>query len=540
MYNKDKKWITATIIIFIFVPSLFYAGDELLVFDSDDIPDQLNTAVDITDIEINKIPNDLDQVASLNTDIDIFRSNAYSPTIKPPVHPTLIEPPIPEKSAKPDDHRFAVPISAHYSFANRSFDNDDSKTTLSNLIFNKDFTIQDIFLLSKLSIDGKVSNSVGGSVGPNRGAAPLLGNQLFGAFSDDFFTTLLAPVKVNIDTEHRELAVDASFMYRFNISDWERVNGAVGFTVPLKSRLHLMQVKLVGGQIRSLATDGLLDTLQFRAFFQEFASVDDFFERGVLEPKGLQFEQRQRKNGFGDITGFVLLDFAGFSDCLDGMQVGMNLVVPSGGRPDPDTVWDLVLGNGGFFQIDLFAHSLIKTRWNFLNPTLRIVGQLGTHRSICRRVPKQKTNAKNAVINTIPDLIAPVFEMFRADPFSEFDTSVLHFADQAVKTRTRLGHKVILGFGNYFYNVFDLPFRFGLLYEFMHKGKDDVEVKDAKGTFNTDLLEQRSKQRAHTLGWDLTYKFENSVEVNVGSQHVVGGKNMPRNHEIFASVVAIF
>lgn len=148
------------------------------------------------------------------------------------------------------------------------------------------------------------------------------------------------------------------------------------------------------------------------------------------------------------------------------------------------------------------------------------------------------------LINTLTDLIAPagLKDRFFVDAFTEFETSVLYFADQAVTTRTRLGHKVIVGFGNYVHNLFCCPFRLGVLYEFMYKGKDDVEVKcdGVEGTFNTCLLEERTKQHAHTIVWDLSYKFDDCLEVNFGSSHVVAGKNVPRNYEIFASMVAVF
>lgn len=313
-------------------------------------------------------------------------------------------------------NRFAVPISAHYSFANRSFDDNNSKNSLSNLIFNKGFTIQDIFLFSKLSAQGKLSEAMAvGSLGLARGNAPFaarMANQPdgpFGAYADDFYTTLLAPVNVTIDAEHRELAVDASFIYQFNISDWENVNGAVGFTVPIESRLHLMKLRLIGGKIHSGALSNLgrvdiqrlqFDTQQFREFFSEFSSLNNFFERGILEPKGLTFDCRQRKTGFGDITAFGLLDFAGYSDYLDGMQVGVDLVFPSGGKPNPDTVWDLVLGNGGFFQADVFAHALFRTESKFLNPTLCLVGEFSASRSIRRRVPKQKKKCPSCTSTT--------------------------------------------------------------------------------------------------------------------------------------------
>jgi len=448
--------------------------------------------------------------------------------------------------------QFFVPISAHYSFANRSFDNENNKVSLANLIFNQDFTIKDIYLFSKLSGEGKISNSMAnGSLGSERGSVTLE-TQPFGAFQDDFFTTLLAPTQVVIDAEQREFVADASFIYRFAPDRWERAYGVVGVTIPFKNRLHIMDCKFVGGALRSSAQDSGLDVM-LQNFFQEFTGIKDFFESGILEPKGLIFESRQRRTGVGDISLFSLVDFAAVSKHLDGMQVGINLVLPAGGKPNPDTVWDLVLGNGGAFQVELFSNVLFRTDYPAFNPNVRLIGQFSAPFTSKRRVPKCKQQEAGrvsltpALARSIELVVPQAFRTgFFIDDFAEFDTTVLELADQSVRTRTRFGSRVTVGVGNYFYNVFKLGFRLGLLYEFMYKSKDKVSIKTddctgcIPGTFNTNLLESRTKQQAHVIAWELAYKFDNLVELNMGSQHPIAGRNIPRNHEIFVSLTAMF
>jgi len=450
------------------------------------------------------------------------------------------------------DKQFAVPMSVHYSFANRSFDDENNKASLANLIFNQDFAIRDIYLFSKLSSEGKISNSMAnGSLGPERGSVTL-DTQPFGAFQDDFFTTLLAPTQVVIDAEQREFIADASFIYRFAPDRWQRAYGLVGVTIPFKNRLHIIDCKFVGGALRSSAQDSGLDVM-LRNFFQEFTGMKDFFESGILAPKGLTFENRQRRTGVGDISLFSLVDFAAVSNHLDGMQMGINLVLPAGGKPNPDTVWDLVLGNGGAFQVEFFSNVLFRTDYPAFNPNVRLVGQFSVPFSSRRRVPKCKQQEAErvpltpALARSIELIIPQAFQTgFFIDDFAEFDTTVLELADQAVRTRTRFGPRVIVGVGNYFYNVFKLGFRLGLLYEFMYKGKDRVCIKTddrtgcVPGIFNINLLESRTKQQAHVLAWELAYKFDNLVELNMGSQHSIAGRNIPRNHEIFVSLTVAF
>jgi len=483
----------------------------------------------------------------------------YQPKVQALIRQPYIEQPISQQEKEClvsdddcTDKQFAVPISVHYSFANRSFNNCNDKSSLANLIFNQDFTIQDIYLFSRLSNNGKISNSMAnGSLGPKRGMVTLA-NEGFGAFQDDFFTTLLAPTQVVIDAEQREFVADASFIYRFDSDRWQRAYGVVGFTIPFKSRLHVMDCSFVGGALRSSAEDPGLDVM-LRDFFQQVTGMKDFFLSGILAPKGITFEGRQRKTGVGDISLFSFIDFAAVSHCLDGMQMGINFVLPAGGKPNPNTVWDLVLGNGGAFQVELFANTLFRTDWAPFNPNIRLVGQFSVPFTSRRRVPKckQQTGGRMSLTPVLArsiELIVPeAFQTgFFIDDFELFDTTVLELADQAVRTRTRYGPRLIFGLGNYFYNVFKLGFRLGLLYEFMYKSKDSVCLKPDKcaacdpGTFNTKLLESRTKQQAHSLAWELAYKFDNLVELTMGSQHLIAGRNIPRNHEFFASLTAVF
>lgn len=88
--------------------------------------------------------------------------------------------------------------------------------------------------------------------------------------------------------------------------------------------------------------------------------------------------------------------------------------------------------------------------------------------------------------------------------------------------------------------MFNLGFRLGVLYQYMHKQKDSVTVKNTASLFDTNLLEVRTDRRVHMIGWDLSYKFKNMVELNFGSEHTVAGRNVVQHHEVFASVVAVF
>ncbi len=151
-------------------------------------------------------------------------------------------------------------------------------------------------------------------------------------------------------------------------------------------------------------------------------------------------------------------------------------------------VLQVVLGNGGAFQAEFFVHALFNSPSRTFNPTIRVIGQVSAPFTSRERIPKIKKLESQTEI-PIPDLIVPIqaFQQYCVEPFSESDTTVLHFADQAVSTHRKLGSQVLIG-----------------------------------------------------IGWDLSYKFNNMVELNIGSEHAIAGKNVPKHHEVFASVVAVF
>lgn len=447
------------------------------------------------------------------------------------------------------EKRWAVPISLTGVLAYKGFNNKGCCTSLADVIFGKEFTFKDISLFSKLCDDNKVRIDNVDPRAPERGATPVTPADPFGAFRDDLYATLLAPTKVSINAEQQELCFDITGIYRFPLSDSWNVTGAVGIDIPIKSRLHIMDLKLYGGSLfrQVFAPAGTVRETSLFQFNEVYADVYDFFTRAILGQKNLTFEPRQRKVGIGDVSLFGLLDFVSAWDNVDAWQVGLNFVFPSGGKLKGDKVWEVVLGNGGAFQVDIFTNMIFSTESPVFNPTARFAAELSAPYTGMLRVPQKKTNDERKWAERVAGLNYPLrFRQFNVDPFNEYDTSVLWFADNAVGTRVKMGTRFIVGFGNYFYNFLTLGFRLGIFYDFLYKTEDHLCVKNqcarAIGStkFNTKLLEELSQEKAHRIGWNLTYKFENFVELNIGSQHIFDGKNVPQLHEAFISLIAVF
>lgn len=429
------------------------------------------------------------------------------------------------------DERWSCFFPVHYSFASKAYSCNRCCAPLANLVFGKEFTLRDIFLLAKLSDDDKLH------IVPSGAPMPPFGNA-----RDEQYLALLASTQIDIDAEFREFIFNLGAAYRLPLGDEEQYYATFGINVPVKSRRHFMDLNLVGGALFGERSQ-LDSTLE--QFFKDFSSIEDFFARAVLAPKGLLFEERQQKGGIGDVSLYTSVDVGGYFNHVDGLQFGVNAVLPTAHKRCDKYVWEIELGNGGAFQFEAFANVLFNSGSCYFNPTFLLSGQVSSAFCAQRRIPKRKIQSVEGLLADNPAILLPVFTQYRSDPFNEYDSSVLHFADQTVCARVKQGSRVLFGIGNYFHEIFKRRFRLGVFYYFIAKGQDSVEIKqDAKcpleGEFNTCLLQECTRERSHSFGWNLAYKFYDLCEFNVGSQHTVAGLNVPRSHDFFVSVVAVF
>lgn len=457
------------------------------------------------------------------------------------------------------ERHWAVPLSFGYTCASRGFDCDSQNSSLEPVIFGQSFSLQDIYLFAKLSKENKI-NRDGELRAPERFDAPIPTQMAveFGGFSDDLFTTLLADTQIQTDGHFYEFGVEVSTIYYFTSKHF---TAAVGAILPFKTRQHELDVVFVGGgglfregpntqgdPISTRKRDMLKD------FFRDYSSLDDFFQKAVLDAKNLELRRVQRKSGVGDISLFGLIDIGQNLTYLESLQLGGTFVLPTGGKADGSIIWEPILGNGGAFQIEFFTNLLFDFQVNAFNPTARLAINLSAPFMSNQRVPNTFTVSAadlNFVNNQVQELVQvndvlgfdfpTIYSGYHfTQPFdAQLSSSVLYFADRAVRTKIRCGTRLLFGIGNYFYNTFNLGFRLGVFYDYMHKSKDSVCVQCA-GDFEECILEKFSEQRSHTISWNLTYKLKNMIELNVGTQHIVAGKNVPRIAQVFTSIVLVF
>jgi hypothetical protein len=251
--------------------------------------------------------------------------------------------------------------------------------------------------------------------------------------------------------------------------------------------------------------------------------------------------KRKRRIGIGDITLIGALSCNNECWCLRSVYGGVAVILPSGGRPDQRIIWDALLGNGGSFFITPFVSALWHTRNDWLNPFIRAIAEFSIPFTRSYRIPKLITQPlQRTSVRNVPELYTP--ELFRSgtgyfvDQFSEYDTLAMLFPDHAVPTHTRFGSRFVFTAGNYVDNLFACNVRLGIIYEYTLKGRDHLSVKECYGVFDTQFARSRTRERAHMLGWNGRYRYNDCLDIQIGSEHIVAGLNVSRQQTFYITV----
>lgn len=201
--------------------------------------------------------------------------------------------------------------------ADKGFNANHKKVPLSQVIFGGPIELQDINLASKLAMQGKLTL-------PTMPGMP----RPYGTTPDEQYIALLAPTQINITTDLQEVGLNLTGMYHARFPGTNSLMGVLGLMIPLRSQLHRMTISYQDGTLLSAALppSSVPGQTTLTQFFSNFESIDDFIMRGVLAPKGLQFNVRQRKINLGDIVALTAIDASQCSEWLDALLIGMQWV----------------------------------------------------------------------------------------------------------------------------------------------------------------------------------------------------------------------
>ncbi|HXW85807.1 MAG TPA: hypothetical protein VEK38_00540 [Candidatus Bathyarchaeia archaeon] len=431
-------------------------------------------------------------------------------------------------------------LNGRYEGTQNCFDSRGNKVSLSYLIFGKTpITLQDMFLLCGLTSSGKVSNSAEGSLGQVR---PADSTAPYGAYANDFYTTLLAQTKMIFDAEQRTFGFDVTLAYRWCLSSNTNISLLGGVLVPVRQILRILEPRFDEGSLFA----GLLETTT--DFFTDYTDVEDFFDTGIAMPKGTVLQRRQRKIGVGDTSLFLFFDWAWLTRYVEDLQFGLNLIFPTGGRENPSKVWSIVFGNGGAFAIDFFSQVYFATPTPYLSPFVKLGIIANAPYTNVTRVPQQVTQSEpTALLDSVQGLIIPpklAEDGFFVTNFQAFDSDIRELTDNAVPVRTRLGVIIDFWIGNYAYDVFLDQFIFGLFYAFSYQSKDKATISSGQsGVFDTTVLTDNTRSISHGIVWDVTYETataHHGVEISLTGKNILAGKNIAQTNELVVSFVISF
>lgn len=471
---------------------------------------------------------------------------------------------------KAAERHWAVPLSLYVSSSNKGYSDQGCLGSLSSLLFGTDsLTFADIHLVTRLSYQGKIhvndrADVAAGVVAPQSGDDP-----------SQQYLNLVAPTRVNFGgIDRKEAAFNISAMYRARFGCEDKYEGVIGIAVPVKHVQRSVDVAFDGGTLfgptYSNATTSRRDALQ--KFFGDFSGLEDFFIRGILAPKGITFAPRVRKTGLGDVSVFGSVGFTDIVEQVEIFQVGANVVFPSGGKDHGNELAPVILGNGGAYQVELFVNVLFKSCLSAFNPTVRLATGFSSGYTGAVRVPAlkslvhidsltdalsdhkhdpetefQKLRNLDQLVGVPPTFIFDSNGKWYTDSFQEYDSLYAPFADRAYTAKIKQGNRFLVSVGNYFYNVFNLNLRLGVFYDYLSKAQDTFCLRclgsqgiGNQSDYNVASLQDRTSVRAHNIGWHLAYKFENMLEVDIGSHHTFAGRNTPRVNEAFISFVTVF
>lgn len=420
----------------------------------------------------------------------------------------------------------------HCDVSTKAFGPDGNTMNLAALgTSGEDIRLRDIFLLARLSEQGKL--------GLYLGAVPA--NPKFGYIKEQQYLNFLAPMIVGMELNQQAINADITGMYRIDGVCWQELSLTLGFQIPLKYKEHKLDLSLYDGKLYRVgyvANAGARETT-ITQFFKDFESVEDFFIRAVLGSKGLEYVPVQRTLGVGDLSFFGIFDVVPHLSYVDDVQCGITLVTPTAKKVHATTLYEIELGNGGGFLLDVFGNVLFSSVSRFFNPTVQAGCEIGLNafRS-SQRISQTKVQSEKGLLRENPTLRVPVFREYYTDPFIEIDSTIPFFADAVSEVHMCRGNKIFVGCGNYIHRLFGMDSRLGIFYDYLRTGK--TKFFGAPQQYDTKTITDFSRSHAHRLGWNFTLQTRNHVELSIGSQHIIAGKNVPRLHEFFLTGVIVF
>lgn len=400
----------------------------------------------------------------------------------------------------PFEQRDLFQVELHANTATKAHASGGGSRDLSKLVFGEqDITIADILLVSKLAKAGKF-----GAAGPANNVADL---------------TALADQPLIFDASQTEVGGSINYARHFS-------QGAValGFQIPFVFKKHSLHLT---NEMKPEVRAGLTSPMSQYAALTLREVLDK-----ILNAKGTNFNQSSTEAGVGDLNAFLHYEFT--SKALERFLIGVHGVFPTGRLLNTQNLWSPELGNGGFTQIGGFVSLMWGYSW-WLNPHLHTRLLYSVKANVNRRVPEMVSfNGTVVAGQTIPDNLMVLAEkvMLQAgQAFSEPDSTVRYFSDNARRTKIQPGLEFWTKIGNVFERVIWNRGFLDIFYDLKVKGRNYLGFRRSDDVFDASIWTKNTHQIQHHIGADYSYQFNQNYRLTAGVDYIVAGRNAPKTLE---------
>jgi len=436
------------------------------------------------------------------------------------------------------DDNDLVQLAFNFDTASQAYAGRGGSQDLSKLIFGQQpVLIKEILLTSKLVDQQKLIDYLHNALSAEQ-------------VQKNHFLGILAGQDVGIDASLDRYHFMVDYARHFRDGDL-----TIGFHLPLVLRRQhlrmtndisdanlkkLNNVKAGIDNTDNTQKQAILDATELRF---NYANLEAFVSE-ILRRKNMCLNGKESVFGLGDVVAYANLDIP--SHYFDRFVAGISLLVPTASVRDSGKLWYADLGNGGFVEVAGYGSWLWQTsRW--FNPYVHMKATYSFAASVNRRVPMVNTfDGTNFNGKPVGGPQMPVggrmifgetlgFRDAANGSFSEPDSTVRCFADNAKKVKVNPGPSFTCRFGNTFDAIFSYKGFVDIFYDLLVKGKDYISHRSDDG-WVTSILGHNTSVVSHTAGLTYTYQFDEQLRGWLGMNYVFAGRNTPKTFGVEAAL----
>lgn len=276
-----------------------------------------------------------------------------------------------------------------------------------------------------------------------------------------------------------------------------------------------------------------LRSIKAPQFYDRFPDFACFFNE-ILKGRNIEFNQSDSEFSIGDVATSLTLTIN--TRHAERFITGFRVRFPTARCRNINKLWDPELGNGGFFELALYAGLLFSFR-HWLNPHVFVHAGWHSSADVPRRVPVFRRYDGLKPTKEVSELLHFGDEVhFTELPFCVPDTCVRRFSPECLTIRIHRGPVLNVRIGNIFDKFLFRKGQLDVYYDLFLKGRDYIGDRRQDKEFDASPLTRNSYQVDHRLGAHYYYYWDRKTRVGLGAQYSVEGRNILQNVQIDASI----